>query len=38
VLGGYGMLTEQFPAMEGMNYVEAARFVACQVFRICLGA
>lgn len=37
VLGGYGMLTEQFPVMEGMNYVEAARFVACQVFRICHG-
>lgn len=35
MVGGYGMLSDSFPAIQGMHYVEAARFLACEVFRIC---
>jgi hypothetical protein len=35
MVGGYGMLADAFPVMQGMDYVEATRFLACEVFRIC---
>jgi hypothetical protein len=36
VVGGYGMLNESFPMLQQMDYVEAARFLACEAFRLCV--
>jgi len=35
VVGGYGMLWDTFPMLQGMEYVDAAKFLACEAIGVC---
>jgi hypothetical protein len=35
MVGGLGMLSDSFPAVQGMDYIEAGRFFACEVLSVC---
>jgi hypothetical protein len=35
MVGGYGMLVDNFPALQGMEFVEAAKYLACTAIGVC---
>jgi hypothetical protein len=37
MVGGYGMLSDTFPMLQGMDYVEAVKFLACEAMGVCQG-